>query len=105
MRRRVRYRKDFYLVVGWPDADRVLLYVEPVCHAANHQLALRIDDLRLKIVHATPDFLNLKGRAAHRLAFAVEIHPDLVAVLKRRAKCQRYVQYALYVPQRLLCFR
>ncbi len=75
--------------MGRPYADRVLMPVESVRHAANHQLALRIDDLRLKIVHATPDFLNLKGRAVDRLAFAVEIHPDLVVVLKRRAKCLR----------------
>ncbi len=105
MRRRVRYWRAFRLVVGWPWGDRVLLHVESVRHAANHQRALRIDDLRLKIVHATPDFLNLKGRAVDRLAFAVEIHPDLVVVLKRRAKCQRYVQYAFYIPQRFFCCR
>ena len=40
---------------------RVLLYVEPVRLAANHQLARIVDDLRLDVVHAPPDIVDRRG--------------------------------------------
>ena len=69
----------FLPVLG--SADCVLLYVEPIRQAANHQLAGLIQNLHLKIVRASPYFLKLEARAAHVLRTAVEVSSKPVSVL------------------------
>ena len=64
-------------------ADRVLLHVEAVWPAANHELAGLVDDFRLDVVDSAPNLVDRKARSNPYLAFAAMMMAGLDGILNK----------------------